>query len=103
MILSQLTAQIVHLHFTSTEDYFRLSQLDQKIRKNYFQIHNLFWQQVRAAHPTGAGVAHPEVVCPVGQDRSGAVTITVHAKPGSKHSSITGHLRTAQKDQTPAV
>uniref|UniRef100_A0A3B5JY28 YggU family protein n=1 Tax=Takifugu rubripes TaxID=31033 RepID=A0A3B5JY28_TAKRU len=52
-------------------------------------ILNLFWQQVRAAHPTVAGVAHPEVVCPVGQDRSGAVTITVHAKPGSKHSSIT--------------
>ncbi|CAF89748.1 unnamed protein product [Tetraodon nigroviridis] len=35
----------------------------------------------------GAGAAEP--VCPVGQDRSGAVTITVHAKPGSKHSRVT--------------
>lgn len=38
---------------------------------------------------TGAGAAEPAGVGPVGRDRSGAVSITVHAKPGCKHSSIT--------------
>ncbi|CAJ1055893.1 UPF0235 protein C15orf40 homolog [Xyrichtys novacula] len=37
----------------------------------------------------GAGSAQTEVSSPVVRDKSGAVTITVHAKPGSKHSSIT--------------
>lgn len=42
-------------------------------------------------------------VCPVGQHRSGAVTITVRAKPGSKHSSVTGPLHTVQKNQASAL
>ncbi|XP_070764232.1 UPF0235 protein C15orf40 homolog [Enoplosus armatus] len=39
--------------------------------------------------PAGGGAAEAEASCPVARDKSGAVTITVHAKPGSKHSSIT--------------
>ncbi|XP_030281652.1 UPF0235 protein C15orf40 homolog isoform X2 [Sparus aurata] len=39
--------------------------------------------------PAGGGAAEAEASCPVARDRTGAVTITVHAKPGSKHSSIT--------------
>ncbi|KAM9352543.1 UPF0235 protein C15orf40 homolog [Symphorus nematophorus] len=37
--------------------------------------------------PAGGGAA--EASCPVSRDKSGAVTIAVHAKPGSKHSAIT--------------
>ncbi|XP_044048190.1 UPF0235 protein C15orf40 homolog [Siniperca chuatsi] len=37
--------------------------------------------------PAGGGAA--EASSPVARDKSGAVTITVHAKPGSKHSGIT--------------
>ncbi|XP_074532937.1 UPF0235 protein C15orf40 homolog [Halichoeres trimaculatus] len=36
-----------------------------------------------------AAAAQAETSSPVARDKSGAVTITVHAKPGSKHSSIT--------------
>lgn len=36
------------------------------------------------------GAAVAEACGPVTKDKSGAVTIRVHAKPGSKHSSITG-------------
>ncbi|XP_037622380.1 UPF0235 protein C15orf40 homolog [Sebastes umbrosus] len=36
-----------------------------------------------------AARAAQEASCPVARDKSGAVTITVHAKPGSKHSGIT--------------
>ncbi|KAM8751573.1 UPF0235 protein C15orf40 homolog isoform X2 [Acanthopagrus latus] len=39
--------------------------------------------------PAGGGAAEAEASCPVARDKTGAVTITVHAKPGSKHSSIT--------------
>lgn len=39
--------------------------------------------------PAGGGAAEAGASCPVARDKSGAVTITVHAKPGSKHSSIT--------------
>ncbi|XP_073328591.1 UPF0235 protein C15orf40 homolog isoform X2 [Pagrus major] len=38
----------------------------------------------------GGGAAEAEASCPVARDKTGAVTITVHTKPGSKHSSITG-------------
>lgn len=62
----------------------------------------LLWQQGRGQQ-TVAGAAEPGGVGPVGQDRSGAVTITVHAKPGSKHSSVTGPLHTVQKNQAPAL
>ncbi|XP_070828847.1 UPF0235 protein C15orf40 homolog [Chaetodon trifascialis] len=41
-------------------------------------------------HPAGGGAAETEASCPVTRDKSGAVIISVHAKPGSKHSSITG-------------
>lgn len=44
--------------------------------------------QVRG-HPAGGGAAETEASCPVTRDKSGAVIISVHAKPGSKHSSIT--------------
>ncbi|XP_040893839.1 UPF0235 protein C15orf40 homolog [Toxotes jaculatrix] len=37
----------------------------------------------------GDGAAESGASGPVARDRSGAVTIMVHAKPGSKHSSIT--------------
>ncbi|XP_039989080.1 UPF0235 protein C15orf40 homolog [Xiphias gladius] len=37
----------------------------------------------------GAGAAEPGASGPVARDKSGAVTITVRAKPGSKHSGIT--------------
>ncbi|XP_029952410.1 UPF0235 protein C15orf40 homolog [Salarias fasciatus] len=37
-----------------------------------------------------AGPAEAAASGPVTRDRSGAVSITVHAKPGSKHSAITG-------------
>ncbi|XP_041651970.1 UPF0235 protein C15orf40 homolog [Cheilinus undulatus] len=40
--------------------------------------------------PADVGAAPTEASSPVTRDKSGAVTITVHAKPGSKHSSITG-------------
>nr|XP_046249488.1 UPF0235 protein C15orf40 homolog isoform X3 [Scatophagus argus] len=40
-------------------------------------------------HPAGGAAAEPAASCPVSRDKSGAVTIMVHAKPGSKHSSIT--------------
>ncbi len=43
------------------------------------------------AQPVGGGPAQAEASCPVARDKSGDVIITVHAKPGSKHSSITGH------------
>ncbi|XP_054476617.1 UPF0235 protein C15orf40 homolog [Anoplopoma fimbria] len=33
--------------------------------------------------------AEEEASCPVSRDKRGAVTITVHAKPGSKHSGVT--------------
>ena len=59
------------------------------------------WQQGRGEQ-AGAGAAEPAGVCPVGQDRSGAVTVTVHAKPGSKHSSVTGHPHTARTSQASA-
>lgn len=36
-----------------------------------------------------AGAAEAEASIPVARDKSGCVTILVHAKPGSKHSSIT--------------
>ncbi|XP_051236868.1 UPF0235 protein C15orf40 homolog isoform X2 [Dicentrarchus labrax] len=36
-----------------------------------------------------SGAAEAEASCPVARDKSGAVTITVRAKPGSKHSGIT--------------
>ncbi|XP_069580583.1 UPF0235 protein C15orf40 homolog [Brachyistius frenatus] len=39
--------------------------------------------------PAG-GAAAEEASGPVGRDKSGAVTIAVHVKPGSKHNSITG-------------
>ncbi|XP_071317194.1 UPF0235 protein C15orf40 homolog [Trachinotus anak] len=45
---------------------------------------------VKAQQAAGAGAAaEPGASGPVARDKSGAVTITVHAKPGSKHSSIT--------------
>ncbi|XP_020504542.1 UPF0235 protein C15orf40 homolog [Labrus bergylta] len=40
------------------------------------------------AQPAAVGASPTEASCPVSRDKSGAVTITVHAKPGSKHSSI---------------
>lgn len=39
--------------------------------------------------PAGGAKAETEPSGPVSRDKSGAVTITVHAKPGSKHSGIT--------------
>ncbi|XP_049431119.1 UPF0235 protein C15orf40 homolog [Epinephelus fuscoguttatus] len=39
--------------------------------------------------PAASVAAEAEASCPVARDKSGAVTITVHAKPGSKHSGIT--------------
>ncbi|XP_012722893.2 UPF0235 protein C15orf40 homolog [Fundulus heteroclitus] len=42
--------------------------------------------QMKAA---GAGSAETPASGPVTRDKSGAVAITVHAKPGSKHSGIT--------------
>ncbi|MED6281120.1 hypothetical protein CHARACLAT_017984 [Characodon lateralis] len=42
--------------------------------------------QVKVA---GGGTAEKPATGPVTRDKSGAVAITVHAKPGSKHSSIT--------------
>nr|XP_054590256.1 UPF0235 protein C15orf40 homolog isoform X1 [Nothobranchius furzeri] len=48
-------------------------------------------QKAVKAQPTAAGGGAAEVPgCgPVTWDKSGGVTITVHAKPGSKHSAIT--------------
>ncbi|KAG7232211.1 hypothetical protein INR49_009404 [Caranx melampygus] len=43
---------------------------------------------VRAQQPAG-GAAQPEAPGPVTRDKSGAVTIMIHAKPGSKHNGIT--------------
>ena len=43
-------------------------------------------QSVAAA----GGAAETQTSGPVAQDKSGAVTITVRAKPGAKHSGITG-------------
>lgn len=43
---------------------------------------------------SGGGAAQTPSPGPVTLDKSGAVTITVHAKPGSKLSSITGRLHT---------
>ncbi|KAM3610106.1 uncharacterized protein V6R79_025454 [Siganus canaliculatus] len=40
--------------------------------------------------PSGGGAAQPAASGPVIRDRSGGVSIVVHAKPGSKHSGITG-------------
>ncbi|XP_029378060.1 UPF0235 protein C15orf40 homolog [Echeneis naucrates] len=42
------------------------------------------------APPAAGAAARPEPSGPVAQDKNGAVTIVVHAKPGSKHNSITG-------------
>lgn len=39
--------------------------------------------------PAAVGPAEAAASCPVARDKGGAVTITVHAKPGSKHSAIT--------------
>ncbi|KAI3370647.1 hypothetical protein L3Q82_007085 [Scortum barcoo] len=39
--------------------------------------------------PCDHGPAEAAASCPVARDKSGAVTITVHAKPGSKHSGVT--------------
>ncbi|KAF1386278.1 hypothetical protein PFLUV_G00092860 [Perca fluviatilis] len=39
--------------------------------------------------PAAGGAAQEGASGPVARDKSGAVTITVHAKPGSKHSAIT--------------
>lgn len=50
--------------------------------------------QVKARPAAGGAVTEAEVSCPVARDKSGAVTITVHAKPGSKHSGITGFFNT---------
>ncbi|XP_051236867.1 UPF0235 protein C15orf40 homolog isoform X1 [Dicentrarchus labrax] len=44
--------------------------------------------QVKGRQPV-SGAAEAEASCPVARDKSGAVTITVRAKPGSKHSGIT--------------
>uniref|UniRef100_A0A3B4VG85 Zgc:193812 n=2 Tax=Seriola dumerili TaxID=41447 RepID=A0A3B4VG85_SERDU len=41
------------------------------------------------AQQAAGGAAEPEAPGPVARDKSGTVTITVHAKPGSKHSGIT--------------
>uniref|UniRef100_UPI0037E7400C UPF0235 protein C15orf40 homolog n=1 Tax=Semicossyphus pulcher TaxID=241346 RepID=UPI0037E7400C len=46
-------------------------------------------QKAVKGQQAGGGAAQTEASCPVAQDKSGAVTITVHAKPGSKHSGIT--------------
>lgn len=43
----------------------------------------------RPAAAGAAGAAEAEASCAVTRDKSGAVTVTVHAKPGSKHSGIT--------------
>uniref|UniRef100_A0A3Q1GMB4 Zgc:193812 n=1 Tax=Acanthochromis polyacanthus TaxID=80966 RepID=A0A3Q1GMB4_9TELE len=45
--------------------------------------------QVKGKPAGGGGKAEAEASGPVTRDKSGAVTITVHAKPGSKHSGIT--------------
>lgn len=58
----------------------------------------MLFHQVRA-QPAGGAAAEAEASCPVTQDKSGAVTITVHAKPGSKHSSITGDLHTVYQNR----
>ncbi|GAA6229226.1 UPF0235 protein C15orf40 homolog [Lates japonicus] len=44
---------------------------------------------VKGPQSGGGGGAEPEAPGPVARDKSGAVSITVHAKPGSKHSGIT--------------
>ncbi|XP_029992761.1 UPF0235 protein C15orf40 homolog [Sphaeramia orbicularis] len=46
-------------------------------------------EKVVKGRPAGGAVAEAEASGPVTRDKNGAVTITVHAKPGSKHSSIT--------------
>ncbi|XP_042337768.1 UPF0235 protein C15orf40 homolog [Plectropomus leopardus] len=43
--------------------------------------------QVRG-RPAAPAAAEAEASCPVARDKSGAVMITVRAKPGSKHSAI---------------
>ncbi|XP_070687407.1 UPF0235 protein C15orf40 homolog [Pempheris klunzingeri] len=43
----------------------------------------------KAVKQAGGAAAPAEPSGPVTRDKSGAVTITVHAKPGSKHSGIT--------------
>ncbi len=50
--------------------------------------------------PAAGGAAEAEASCPVARDKSGAVTITVHAKPGSKHSGVTGHLHAVYNNKT---
>ncbi|XP_008296340.1 UPF0235 protein C15orf40 homolog [Stegastes partitus] len=47
-------------------------------------------EKVKGKPAGGGGAAETEASGPVTRDKSGAVTITVHAKPGSKHSGITG-------------
>ncbi|XP_068452668.1 UPF0235 protein C15orf40 homolog isoform X2 [Clinocottus analis] len=39
--------------------------------------------------PAAGGASCPPASSPVSRDRSGAVTVTIHAKPGSKRSGIT--------------
>ncbi|XP_022056679.1 UPF0235 protein C15orf40 homolog isoform X1 [Acanthochromis polyacanthus] len=46
-------------------------------------------EKVKGKPAGGGGKAEAEASGPVTRDKSGAVTITVHAKPGSKHSGIT--------------
>ncbi|XP_047452614.1 UPF0235 protein C15orf40 homolog isoform X2 [Mugil cephalus] len=45
--------------------------------------------KVMRGQPAGGTVAESRVSGPVSLDRSGAVVVVVHAKPGSKHSAIT--------------
>nr|XP_019965412.1 PREDICTED: UPF0235 protein C15orf40 homolog [Paralichthys olivaceus] len=47
------------------------------------------WFHVVKAQQPGPAAAEPEASGPVVRDRRGALTITVRAKPGSKHSAIT--------------
>lgn len=43
----------------------------------------------------GGGTTETPTTGPVNRDKSGSVAITVHAKPGSKHSGITGQPHVA--------
>lgn len=54
---------------------------------------SVLWVQV-TARAGAAGAAQTEASGPVSRGKDGCVTVTVRAKPGSKHSVITGELLT---------
>ncbi|KAF0040767.1 hypothetical protein F2P81_006665 [Scophthalmus maximus] len=79
---TQQTQQTHQTHQThQTQQTQQTQQTHQPLLPTVSQSFNVKGQQ--------GGAAEPEPSGPVVRDRSGAVTIVVHAKPGAKHSDVT--------------